>query len=236
MELSLLYALQEVEAKQQAIEEEKRHSPVLYRLHRIKQDFEEKKQIYQDLIASMAQLEKDLAAFPIRISQAEQKLQDEQKAIYSGTVTSAKELSAREAQVASWEQKISELSALHLAYLGEQEQKKDQASTLKKEMEQLYQDFRQAKTSALQQDAQWAKQLEEMSIQKQTLLKQISDADLMWFRKEQASKPGKRIARIGPDMVCSGCQTIATPALYKRAKHQALCCCENCGRILFVDE
>lgn len=236
MELGLLYALQEIESRQQSIEAEKKRSPILAELRKIKQIFEGKKQIYQDLAVSVHQLEMDLATFPVRMSQAEQQLQKEQKAIYSGAVTNAKELAAREAQVTSWEQKVSELSALHLAYLGELEQKKEQVANLKEEMEQLYQDFRQAKLDALQQDEQWSKELEKLDRQRQELLQQISDTDLSWFRKEQMEKPGKRIAKMGTDMVCSGCQTIAPPALYKRAKHQTLCCCENCGRILFVDE
>lgn len=236
MDLKLLYDLQEIEAAQRDIQEQRQSSLAVLELRKIKRKFEEKKQLYLNLSVSCEQIKADLEAFPERIRQTESRLQEEQKAIYSSAITSARALAAREAQVASCQQKLAELTALHLAYMGEMQQKRDQLEAVKSEMEAIYQEFRKKKATAMQQEESYRGDLDVLAQKQAILLEQIKPEDLSWFRRAQQSRSGRPIARMVSDMVCGYCHRVAAPALYKRAKGLNLCSCEQCGRILFIDD
>jgi len=236
MDLKLLYDLQEVEAEQKDIQVQRQSSQAVLELKRIKRKFEEKKRIYLDLNSAAAQIKADLDAFPERIQQTELRLQEEQKAIYSSEITSARALAAREAQVAACQQKLSELSALHLAYMGEAQQKADQLDLIKKEMESLYREFRQKKAAALQQENVYQSRINALAEKQAALIEALCPEDLDWFRREEKSHSGRPISRMTANMVCGHCHRMVTSSLYKRVKGKNLCSCEHCGRILFIDD
>ncbi|MDO4733426.1 MAG: hypothetical protein Q4B50_07945 [Bacillota bacterium] len=236
MNLKVLYDLQEVEAAQKDLQLKRQNSFAVLELKRIKREFEEKKAGFQNLEKSAALLRMDLEAFPERILQTEERLKDEEKAVYSREITSARLLAAQEAQVSACQQKLAELKALQLAYQGELRQQEDQLATLKAELEQLYRTFRKKKALALKQEEEYQSQIGILSRQQKELQEQLAADELSWFRKEQGRREGRPIARMGPDLVCGYCHRMATQALFKRAKGKDFCACEQCGRILFIDE
>ena len=237
MDLERLFCLQELEYEQKRIQQEKQRSPILLELRNIKQSFEEKKAAYLQLGAAAKQLEEEISSLPKRIQEAELRLQEEQKAIYCGSVTSTKALKARELQVAACEEKLADLTAQHLSYLRELEQEKEQLAAMKEEMGVIYADFRNKKAEAIQSDSQAQQRLEELTHKIEELLPTIDAADLSWFRREEKGQQGPCIARMTGDMVCGGCHRMATLALFKRAKSgNKICSCEQCGKILFIDD
>jgi len=236
MMLKLLYQLQEVEAAQLAVEQEKRNSVEYRNLRSIRAAFENKKQQYFRLENDLKQLAEQLAAFPQRIADAERKLEGERNAIYNGSVVSAKALSAREAQAAAVEERLAELKALQAAYQGEQAQKQAAHRQLKQEMEQQYAEFRRIKEHYQIQENKRQEGLTALEERKKTLTAQIDEPTMSWYEAERQRFGGSPVAMLSAEHVCSGCHTVAPPITFKRSQQKQKTFCERCGRMLFIDE
>ncbi len=236
MDLKMLFTLQELEAEEQRTQSKIKTDPILTEMRSIKTSFEKQKSTYLGLEEAVRRLRADLERFPARVLQAEQELEAERKAVYDGSVTNPRALAAREAQIAAREERVQELTDLQQAYQQDLSYKEEQAAALKQEMEQMYRAFRSCKARAQEGEAALRQRLEALDQERTELLRKVAAEDLTWFRKQQKGGSGRVIAPLDGEMVCGGCHTHVPPALYRRVKGQALCTCESCGRILFIDE
>jgi len=234
--LSKLYDLQQLEAEERHISEEKSNSAELLALREVKQAFEVKKQSYLRLQAGLESLLKEQERLPGELAEMKEKRDGESAAIYDGSITSTKALTARETQLAALEDHLHEIEE-RLGILDQEiKQREDAVAELKAEMEEQYLEFRRLKAICLEKEADHNKRIEDLQRQQEELLPQINAEDMEWFRREQRRFNGTPIAKLSQEQVCSGCHTKVPPAIFTRTIRLKSTICDNCGRILFIDE
>ena len=107
--LKQLYQLQLIETKERHELEKQQKSNEFQQLRKVKADFTHQKDSYLQLEQEIAALDEQLASFPAQMAELEEKISAENAAIYDGSVVNAKELAAREAQIAALTEKLNEL-------------------------------------------------------------------------------------------------------------------------------
>lgn len=232
--LNSLYRLQGLEEAEQALALEKTSSSQYRELRAIKAAFTAQKQQYLRLSDEVAALEEEAATAPARIAQQENRVREEQSAIYDGSVSSPKVLAARESQLAALQD---ELSALRKALSDSQtelRQKQEAAQRLKADMTEQHERFRGIKETFLAEQEVRDRRLEELAQAKAQLLQGIDPSALAWFQSQRAKFDGSPVAMLDDNHVCSGCHTMTTPITYKRTTQGQQTYCEKCGRRLFV--
>lgn len=234
--LKQLYQLQLIETKERHELEKQQKSNEFQQLRKVKADFTHQKDSYLQLEQEIAALDEQLASFPAQMAELEEKISAENAAIYDGSVVNAKELAAREAQIAALTEKLHELQSLESLYIGEREQKKGAAGEIKKQMAHDYQEFNSLKVQVQQMQAEVKERLEEMEQQKKELEAAIPADELAWYESVKNKCGGTPVAMLNADHVCSGCHTIVPPITFKRTSMGQQTICENCGRTLFVEE
>lgn len=234
--LKTLYALQQLEVSEAAINTERMNSLEYKELRSIKAAFDVKKQQYQRLQNDIAALSDLLATYPRQISVQQEKINAEQAAIYDGSVSSPKVLAAREAQLAALHEGLARLEEEQRLKQLELDQKQSAVVCLKEELMEQYQSFHRVKELYQAAQADRDSRLAGLAEKKAMLLQEIDPKTLAWYESLREKFNGTPVARLDEQHVCSGCHTIVTPIAYKRALLGKLANCEKCGRVLFVDE
>ena len=234
--LKELFKLQNIEVAERAVLDEKKESREFKQLKELKATFELQKENYLKMEKELASLDSQLSVFPKQIGELEERINQENKAIYDGSVSNIKELSAREAQVAALSEKLKELQSLRELYLGEYEQKHAEYEENRKKMAENYQLFEKIKTDFQKMQEVWQQNLDDLAAQKKSLIAGIAKKDVAWYESIKEKCNGTPIAMLNADHVCSGCHTIVPPVTFKRTTLGQKTFCEKCGRTLFVEE
>jgi len=231
-----LYELQKIDLAKKAVEVARRESAAYRRMKELKADFAEKKADFLRSEEELAAHNEQLNAFPAQIQEAQKRLDDENTALYSGTVGSVKELNARENQINSLKDKLEELQALEKLYQGEKEAKKAALEAIRLEMARDYHGVQSAKAEYEEIQAQGEVEIARLDQQREALAASLSAEELKWYDSVKHKNGGSPIARLNHEQVCCGCFTIVTPVAYQRACRGQEIYCEKCGRVLFVDD
>lgn len=234
--LKELFDLQNIELAEKAVLEEKKESREFKQLKALKSAFDLQKENYLRIEKELAALDSQLAVFPKQIEELEERLNRENKAIYDGSVSNLKELSARETQAAALGDKLKELQNLQDLYHSEYEQKCEEYEENKKHISENYQQFIEIKETFQKMQEAWEKELEDLAAKKQALIAGIPKNELLWFENVKDKCDGTPIAMLNAEHVCSGCHTIVPPITFKRTSLGQKTFCEKCGRTLFVEE
>lgn len=234
--LKKLFDLQNIELAKKAILEEKKECWEFRQLKALKAAFDLQKENYLEMEKELASLDSQLAVFPKQIEELEERLNRENKAIYNGSVSNLKELSAREAQVSALSDKLKELQNLQEQCFNEYSQKHAEHEENKNNMSENYQQFIKIKEAFQKMQEAWDKKLADLAAQKQALIAAIPESELMWFESVKGKCHGTPIAMLNAEHVCSGCYTIVPPITYKRTSLGQKTFCEKCGRTLFVEK
>lgn len=231
-----VYQLQTIELQEHAIEQERTSSQDYKDLHTIKASFDNKKQRYLHTGEEVKALQAKLASFIAEVAELEAKIAKENTAIYDGSVTSAKELSAREGQIATLEEKLAIFRREQQNCQNALAQTTQKQTELHAELAVLQKAFSEVKAryQAAQEDR--AQRLQVLGEQKTALLEAIDSKNLAWYQSRKAKFSGSPLAKLGADLVCGGCRTLVPPITYRRSLNGEATFCEKCGRSLFVLE
>ncbi|MEG2212786.1 MAG: hypothetical protein RRY35_02695, partial [Clostridiales bacterium] len=143
--LKLLYQLQKLEDRQRACEAEKQNTDEYRRLLEIKAEFDEDKQQWGKLAALREELLGNRNLYATELETIAQKIAKEREAIYDGTTSTVKALSARESQVAVLAAKQNELTTLDQQADSKLHQIEEKALVLKEKIEQEFAEFEKLK-------------------------------------------------------------------------------------------
>ena len=234
--MRLLYQLQNLEAAEKAILLERAASEEYQNLRKMKVNFEIKKEQYVRSSAEIKALEQQVADFSSEQSQLEQKLEQEKSALYDGSVTGTKSLSARESQIAALEKKIELLLEKKEYCQAEIDEKQGLQNLLGNELLTMQASFQTVKHAYQIAQADRDQRLQELQEAKDALLSQISEEKLRWYHANRDHFSGAPVAMLDAHQVCSGCRTIVPMVTYKRTLQGQRVFCEKCGRILFVTQ
>ena len=230
-----LYELQKIEVAENNIAAAVRESDAYHVMRNLKTDFDGKKAEYAAAEADLDSLKDQIAEFPAKIQEIKDKLENENKAMYDGSVENLKELGAREDQIAALEDKLQELEALKALYEGEKEQKEQAQAALKMSMAKDYAEFKKAREEYSAIEEENKQKLAKLAADKEAVIATISAEDMAWYEQYRYKCNGSPIARLGADHVCQGCFTIVPPVTYQRTALGQSTYCEKCGRVLFID-
>ena len=233
--LKLLHQLQKLECEQKNIENEKKNSQEYRHLVELKTSFESNKAKWIHLSEEQIVLKKLREGYAALLIELSDKAADEKEAIYDGSTDSIKALSAREAQIASLEEKLNEIRLKDNSAASQLHRKSEESISLKAIIEEEYQQFQKIKSDYLQLNHQVEQRVTELDEQIKQLLPTISREELAWFEENKDRFAGSPVAYLDEHHVCDGCRTIATPIMYKRTVMGRKTFCEKCGRALYTE-
>lgn len=233
--LKLLHQLQRLECEQKNIENEKKNCQEFQRLVDLKKSFDENKEKWINISAEQLALKKSREEYAGLMKELSEKVTDEKAAIYDGSTDSVKALNAREAQIASLEEKLNQIRLKDNSSASQLHRKSEEANSLKAIIEDDYKQFQKIKDDYQQLNQRLEQRIAELEEQISHLLPSIPREELAWFEENKERFAGTPVAFLDENHVCDGCRTIVTPILYKRTVLGRETYCEKCGRALYTE-
>lgn len=233
--LRLLYQLQQLDAEEKAVRAAQTESEEYQNLKRIKADFEQEKEQLRATAEERKAAENQLQSLQHRFSEFKDKIAKENAALYDGSVTNAKELAAREAQIANIEDKLQLLQEQQNALNLTIETAVEKFSGIRRDMTDETKKFNALRDIYLQKCSQWDQNINSINNQKQEITAKIDQSWLDWYNANYDRFDGAPVAMLSEDHVCSGCHIIVPPITYKRTVLGKSTRCDKCGRQLFVE-
>jgi len=161
------------------------------------------------------------------------KLSSAQESLYSGRITSPKELSSLQHEVESFKNKRDNLEEKALEIMEQVEAATNELAGLRRQLNEVEKSWRQ-------EQQQLADAIEELKISLSKLEKERQQA-LTGIDAESADcytrlrqKKGQAVARVEQG-ICRGCGISLSTAELQRVKGDRIIMCNSCGRILFID-
>ena len=233
--LKQLHQLQKLQNAQKLLEQEKLHSETYCQMAKIKSEYEADKRRWQQLACMRGELLQNRKEYAESLADVNHKLQKEQDAMYDGSTSTVKVLSAREAQMAALGEKMEALKTQDEEAIHHLQQIEQEAVDLKQKIEEECQSFERLKLDYKEICEDYAHKEAEVAAEIAALLPSIEKGELAWFEANQHKFGGSPVAYLSSEHVCDGCHTIVTPVLYKRTVSGQRTYCEKCGRALFTD-
>jgi|GEM_PF-1263189 len=230
-ELSNLYKLQEMQNRFELLKQRLKNHPESKDLYRLKKDADEMETRLQEKNKRIHILEKELHQMERIIDDSYFSIKQVDQRIYSGQVTTVKELKILEEKRKTAHLKVEEYEEKALMIMEELDYLK---TSLPQEVELANQKKAQYKEKQLKIKQEIDKiktELDLLQIQLQQLEASISPELLEKFYKIKRFKRNP-VALIS-DGKCSGCMVEVSVMVALEAKqYKTIVCCENCGRIL----
>lgn len=234
--LKKLYQLQLLDKALAELDAERVNSDEYRQLRSIRAGFESGKERYGKLNAEIAKVEGRLKASAGRLEELEGKIAQEKQAMYDGSVTNARELAARQSQLANMESKLEEAQNDRAQRRQQLMAKQEEAAKLRASLTDLQTDFSRIRDLYQLKQEERDVRCRQLTEERQALLPEIDAVSLNWFESARDKFAGAPVARLDKSQICGGCHTMVPPATYRRAAQGQRTCCENCGRTLFVDD
>jgi predicted nucleic acid-binding Zn-ribbon protein len=161
------------------------------------------------------------------------KLSSAQESLYSGRITSPKELSSLQHEAEGFKNKHHLLEDKALEVMEQVEVATGELEVFSRQLEEVEQDWqlRQKKLAGTIEELKMS--LSELKEQRQQALSDIK-AETADYYKKLRQKKGQAVARVEQG-ICRGCGISLSTAELQRVKGDSVIMCNSCGRILFVD-
>lgn len=231
-ELSRLYEMQMLEAKLDRLRKTLKELPVYEEFRRLQAKTNEGKEAAGLVEGKLDEERRNLESLELAVQEVTEESRAVQARLYSGTVTSAKELSQLEVRaiLLQRERKKAEDNAF-LAMEAVEEMEKALASAREKQQSLMI------KLHSLQKQGNLEisgikEQIRECQEEREKLLATVSEKLLNHYRELQQRFKGKPLAPVEGE-VCGGCRVSLSSNLKNRlCNPAAVVTCENCGRML----
>jgi predicted nucleic acid-binding Zn-ribbon protein len=235
--LNILFGIQKLEAEERVIAAEKANCWEHNELRSIKTVFESKKAMLLELNKAILTKAETLARLDKENVTLHKKLEKEKAALYDGSVTNPKELQAREKQIEALKEQMTMLEENKAAEEKDLEKANTEANELQKDLTAAYEDFNEIKKVYKQLVDDWQKSLDNVLAKKTALWQEVDIFWQKWYKENSVKFAGNPVAQLVSGNVCSGCRTVVPPAIALRARYiENKTICENCGRLLFIEE
>jgi hypothetical protein len=162
------------------------------------------------------------------------KIVQQEKLLYSGKVSSAKEAANLQEEVASlkrWHQKREEALLEAMVAAEEAEERFDQAQEA---LSTVLSDWQANQAALTQQQGELEKKSQELMARRPALAEKVDEDELRTYEALRRKKGGKAVALV-KNRVCQGCGVTASNSKVQQARTgPELGYCSTCGRILYV--
>jgi len=225
----------------------------LWALHQSDKEIEEAQAVLRDLEAKLAD-ERELEDLRIQLAAEQQKqsaLQQEHKALewdnadlgnkvkelekklYSGTVTSPKELSAMQKDLDSLKQRRTSSEEKMLGLMVQVDEKNAEVKAMAAALEERTADRKRRQEELRVKQAELTKEIEALKAKRREAATRLSPATLTLYETVKGIRP-QAVAKVDRGM-CQGCRLILPAREWHRVRAGALVRCSSCGRILCAD-
>ena len=226
-----LHRLQQLENEEQdardrlkRIEEALGETPALRRARR---RAEETAKTVRKLNTQQKDLELQAETLKEKISRSEEKL-------YSGAIRNPKELSDRQAEVASLKRRLEQTEERLLETMIAREEATEAEAQARESLAQAEAEWGADQGDLVAEREELRQRLAELKAVQNDLLPQIPKSALKIYRDLRRAK-GKRAIVTVQGSTCTGCWTESPSALLKPSRPDELMFCDNCGRLLLVE-
>lgn len=182
---------------------------------------------------SLAGLQSDLRHAELERQTLDEKIQSEEKRLYSGRINNSKEIMSLEQEIASLKRRRTRLDdqMLETMFALEEAQKTQTAATTK--LTTIERRWHTHLANLREQLTAVEAEITELEVETEVLREKVAPGDLATYDELRRKKGGRAVAHIVSGR-CEGCQ-VALPMLdISRARQPALAFCSQCGRVLLA--
>ncbi|MGD1992098.1 MAG: hypothetical protein PVI59_02785 [Anaerolineae bacterium] len=227
-----LHRLQQLENEEQDVRDRlKRIEDALGEtpaLRRARRKVEKTGQALRRLNTRQKDLELQADTVKHKISSSEQKL-------YSGNIRNPKELSDRQAEVASLKRRLSQTEERLLETMIAREEAEATEQAAREKLEQAEAEWEASQGDLVGERRELRERLAVLEKAEADVSSQIPGDILKIYRDLRRTK-GKRAVVPVQGQTCTGCWTESPLSLLKRSRPDELLFCDNCGRVLLLEE
>ena len=182
---------------------------------------------------ALAVLQGDLRHAEMERQSLDEKIQGEEKRLYSGRINNSKELMNLEQEIASLKRRRTRLDdqMLEKMFALEEAQKTQAASAGK--LTNIERRWHTHLANLREQLAAVETELGELETETAGLRAQLAPGDLATYDELRRKKAGRAVAHIVSGR-CEGCQVALPMLVISRARQPGLAFCNQCGRILLA--
>jgi len=181
--------------------------------------------------AKIKTLESRQQDLELEIESLAQKTQRSQDRLYSGNVTSPKELADLQAEVTSLKRRRQDLEDKLLEIMIELETTQETRAEAESELETIKTHRAEEHARLRDEKAALEASLEEIAQQREAVLEKIDPRDLARYQNLRSRKGGVVVVE-AKDNVCTGCGIAVSPHVTWELRQGNLVRCENCERII----
>lgn len=184
--------------------------------------------------AHLAKCRAQMQDLDLEVRSLSQKIETDEKRLYSGRVTNPKELASLQQEVASlkrWrEKKEEDLLEMMLAT----EEGEGALADAQAILAQVNEAWRGEQGDLADEQIRLQARLEELGSQRESLVTAIGPEDVTTYERLRPRKGGRAVAAV-KDGICQGCRMPPPSSQVQHARSgKELVFCNNCGRILHV--
>jgi len=161
------------------------------------------------------------------------KLLPAQESLYSGRITSPKELSSLQHEVEGFKNKRDSLEEKALEIMEQVEAATNELAGLRRQLDEVEKSWRQEQQQLADAIEELKVSLSKLEKERQQTLTGI-DAESTGCYTQLRQKKGQAVARVEQG-ICRGCGISLSTAELQRVKGDRIIMCNSCGRMLFID-
>ena len=167
----------------------------------------------------------------LQVGSLKQKITDAEKQLYSGSIRNPKELSDRQAELASLNRRLERLEEECLEAMIAREEADEAAEQASAQLENVEAEWATDQQDLLEEKRELEARVAEISDSRDKLLPDIPEGDLEVYQNLRRSK-GNLVVVALQHGACTGCAMEVPSARLQQVGGSELVFCGNCGRVL----
>lgn len=197
-------------------------------------DLKRARKIAGDAQAHLAKCRAHMQNLDLEVNGLGQKIQIEEKELYSGRVTNPKELAGLQEEVASLKRRREKREEDLLEAMVAAEEAEAAVADAQAILTQVSEVWRAGQEKMTEEQTQLQARMAELGARRETSVAAIGPEDVSAYERLRQRKAGRAVAVV-KDGICLGCRMNPPSSQVQHARTGSeLVFCNNCGRILYV--
>ncbi len=230
-DLGLLLELQEIDARQAALEQELARLEAAEELEELRRRVKAGEDHLHAHRETLARLGREVGWSEKEVAELKRKQAELERKLYSGEVASAKELDQMRKKIELMRQNMSDLDDRALRTMEELDQLGPLIQRLKDELDAQRRALAEAEQAHARRLAEVREALAALPARRQELAASLEPALLAEYDRIRARRGGLAAVRLSRG-ICGGCRVAVPPVLVAQARQGRPVKCESCGRLL----
>lgn len=231
-ELILLYEYQTLENRSKVLEASLNNHPALKELGKLKRKINEEKSSIDGKRERFLFLDKELKKVEKKINEFTDEIGQFEERIYSGEVTTIKELNALKDKQELLQDRTKESEESALEMMEEIEILSKEIEKSQKINDTIEKEYSEKRLKTCQELGKIKEEIQSIEVQKAKLENTISPNLLNMYKRIKKNKPNP-VAQVIGNSTCGGCMTELSIMIADEVKRsEKVVYCEHCGRIL----